>query len=174
MLQPVCPFTFLPAYPFTRLPVYPFTRLPVYPFTRLPAYPFTGSNDHHVALILVRRYRQRSVQKTAIHLGPHTNLAGDVNTRFDGKADAGKDQPLFPRFQVVEIRTRSVQVFLVDRVAGAVREIFAKPAADDDLSGSIVGLPTSHRRPCNSFFAEERKRSVACIAHGLPDAHRPR
>src|SRR5258707_9714063 len=80
-----------------------------------------------------------------VHLGAHADLAGNVDAGLDRKPHAGNQQPLFARLEVVEMRAGAVERPGVDRVSGAVREVFSEAARIDDTARDVVDVRTAWR-----------------------------
>ena len=63
------------------------------------------SDDQQLPLVIARSYDGLARQHVDVHLAPHADLTRDVDAGFDGEADAGHEQALLARLQIVEVRT---------------------------------------------------------------------
>src|SRR5438105_250354 len=151
---------------FMRSP--PFTRSR--PYMRSP--PYSSLDLNELGLIYPRRHHRLPRPQKHIHLAPHAELPRHVHAGLDREADAGYQQPLFARLQVVEVRARAVQVTRVDRVTGAVREVRAVAPLDDHAARGIVYVGAAECGAPRGRVTNEGDRAIARVAHRRPDAAR--
>src|SRR5207247_9208574 len=78
-----------------------------------PAFPYTTLfRSGHFGAALREKH---------VDLAPHAEAPRQVDARLHGEPDPRDERPGVGRLEVVEMRTRAVQI-AVDRVAGAVHE----------------------------------------------------
>src|SRR6266536_3805031 len=83
-------------------------------------------NQQQLLLRLFRRHLWPRFAQIHIDLAPNAKPARQVDTGLDREPNAGNEYALIRRLEVVEMRTRSVQI-AIDRMSGAMHEIVAKP-----------------------------------------------
>src|SRR6185437_16383470 len=67
-------------------------------------------NDRQLVLVVPRRDHGLASSEMNVHLAPHSDLSGNVNARLDRERDAGHQLALFPALEIIEMRTRAVEI----------------------------------------------------------------
>src|SRR6476469_972534 len=106
-----------------------------------------ASDDDEIALNLRRCDHGFLRAEEGVHLGPHPELARQVDARLDREADAGHEAALLARLEVVEVRTGAVERTRIDRMAGAVEEAVAESARLDHVARRVVHVGAADGPP---------------------------
>src|SRR5439155_23911149 len=106
-----------------------------------------------------------------VDLGPHPEPVREVDPRLDGESDARHEPPIIAGLEIVEVRTRPVQV-AVDRVAGAMHEVVRVSGFPNDRASRIVQVGAGHPSPIplppSPFLSQPPHRGAARPAPPLP------
>src|SRR6266536_4117228 len=94
-------------------------------------------NQQQLLLRLFRRHLWPRFAQIHIDLAANAKAACEVDTRLDREPDAGNERSLIRRLEIVEMRTRSMQI-AIDRVSGAMHEIVPEPRGADYTARRVV------------------------------------
>src|SRR5205085_5322230 len=130
-------------------------------------YSLRFSHQHQFSLGLPwRDFRPRFAQ-VHIDFTPDSEPTGEVDTRFDREAHTGDQRPLVRGLEVVDVGTRAMQI-AVNRVPGAMDEVFAEPGCANDRARGIVDGSARHGLIFLPTLLEQRDRRIARATHPVP------
>src|SRR3989442_6133738 len=116
------------------------------PRKRQPRGRKTASDEQQIRLRHRGVHLRPGLGEKDVDLGAHSEASGQVDARFDRKADAGRERARVRRLEVVDVRTGAVQL-AVDRVAGAMHEVLAQPRRADHRARRVVHLRSGQAPP---------------------------
>src|SRR5690606_6653011 len=132
----------------------------------------SGLDEEGVAL-RIRGGHARTVRRYVdVHLAAKPDLPGAIDARLDGEAHSYDEPARIARLQIVDVRTRAVEL-RIDGVAGSVDELLSESAGGDHFPRRIVDCRAGHLVTGTPPGHGTLDRSVAGIAHRLPDRPKP-
>src|SRR6267378_4321299 len=126
-------------------------------------------NDHGIFLVIGGGYQEPIRADEPIHFASHSDIPGEIDSRLDGKSDAGNQLSFLPRLEIVDVRSGSMEVARIDRVAGPVDEVLTVSTFRNHVPGGVVHFSTSNRTVSAYPLTQQRNSGIPGIPHCQPD-----
>src|SRR6266568_212197 len=127
------------------------------------------SDLQQLLLRLPRRHLWTRLAQIDVDLAANTKPVRQVDTRLHGETDAGNQRALVRGLEVVDMRSRAVQI-AIDRMPRAMHEVLAQSGRADHGARGVVDCRAGHRLVLLPTIPEQRDGGIASPPHGLPHA----
>src|SRR5204863_453483 len=107
----------------------------------------------------LRRHLRTRLSQIDVDLAANAEPPREVDARLDRESHAGDQRPLVRRLEVVEVRTRAVQI-AIDRVAGAMDEKVAVTGGANHATRGVIEVGASDGLLLLPAISQQRDRSV--------------